>query len=90
MRKKWVERISGILAIVVVIVFVSKSVGVLRVIKNLEAQITYTEKEITYNEKLLEELKAEREAMESLEYIEKMAREKLGMVKKDDIVFRTK
>lgn len=53
--------------------------------KNLE--LNKIENKIGEEEKLNEELSIEKEMIQSDEYIEKVAREKLGMVKKDERIF---
>ncbi|MGL5674877.1 MAG: FtsB family cell division protein [Cellulosilyticaceae bacterium] len=66
----------------------AKEIG--RIIGRLDEQILRAEEQQAKEETYLEELRIERENMDTLEYIEKVAREKLGMVKKDDIVFKEK
>lgn len=53
--------------------------------KNLE--LNKIENKIGEEEKLNEELSIEKEMIQSDEYIERVAREKLGMVKKDERIF---
>lgn len=53
--------------------------------KNLE--LNKIESKIGEEEKLNEELDMEKEMIQSDEYIEKVAREKLGMVKKDERIY---
>lgn len=67
-----------------------KAVEFNRIIQGLDAQVVASQSELQKDKKRLEELKTERETMNSPEYIEKVAREKLGMVKADDIVFKQK
>jgi len=54
-------------------------------VKNTE--LDKIESKIEAEKKLNEELKNEKEMIQSDEYIEKIAREKLGMVKKNERVF---
>lgn len=61
-----------------------------RIIHGLDTQIESAKAELEKDILRLDELKIERENMNTPEYIEKVAREKLGMVKKDDIVFKQK
>lgn len=61
-----------------------------KILQDLESQITVSKSELNRDTKKLEELKKEKESMNSPEYIEKVAREKLGMVKENDIVFKQK
>jgi cell division protein FtsL len=53
--------------------------------KNIE--LSKIENKIAEEEKLNEELNKEKEMIQSDEYMEKIAREKLGMVKKDERVY---
>ena len=53
--------------------------------KNLE--LNKIENKISEEEKLKNELSIEKEMIQSDKYIEKVAREKLGMVKKDERIF---
>lgn len=65
-----------------------KAVEINKIVHNLDAQIYDSRQELIVDQQRLEELRQEKEDMNSLEYIEKVAREKLGMVKKDDIIFK--
>lgn len=61
-----------------------------KIMQDLDDQIVNSRQELERDQERLEDLKEEKENMNSPEYIEKVAREKLGMVKKDDIVFKQK
>ncbi len=50
-------------------------------------KITELKSQIEYEQKRAEEVDALKEDVDSYEYIEKIAREKLGMIRKDEIVF---
>ncbi|MGL4738011.1 MAG: septum formation initiator family protein [Cellulosilyticaceae bacterium] len=67
-----------------------KSIEIGNIINKLDYQIVAAEKELIDRKAELEVLEEEKKAMATPEYIEKVAREKLGMVKKDDIVFKQK
>lgn len=67
-----------------------KAVEFNKIIMGLDSQIVSSQAELEKDKERLEELKKERATMNSPEYIEKVAREKLGMVKADDIVFKQK
>ena len=54
--------------------------------KNIE-QISDIQSQIDYEQQKAEEVDNLKEKVNSDEYIEKMAREKLGMIRKDEIVF---
>lgn len=77
--------------VLVVTIWISfKTVEINNIIETLDYQISAAEKELEENKQYLQSLEEERKAMDTPEYIEKIAREKLGMVKKDDIVFKEK
>lgn len=61
-----------------------------KISSSLDHQIKETQKEVMAENKKLEELKIEYENIESLHTVESVAREKLGLVKDDEIVFREK
>lgn len=50
-------------------------------------KISELKSQIEYEQKRAEEVDALKENVDSYEYIEKIAREKLGMIRKDEIVF---
>ena len=50
-------------------------------------KITELKSQIEYEEQRAKEVDALKENVDSYEYIEKIAREKLGMIRKDEIVF---
>ena len=89
-KKKVIWRITLLISIAVVAYLGIRAREVSTLIKQLDAQIMSAESTLMQEQEKLEQLKAERDHMNSLEYIEKIAREKLGMVKKDDIVFKEK
>ncbi|MGL4362860.1 MAG: FtsB family cell division protein [Cellulosilyticaceae bacterium] len=60
------------------------------VIGQLDEQVIRAEAQLKEQEQMLEILQKEREQIDTIEYIEKIAREKLGMVKENDIVFKEK
>jgi len=59
-----------------------------QVSQQLDQQIKKTQKEIAIESKKLENLQKEYQEMDSLQNIEKVARDKLGLVKNDEIVFK--
>lgn len=67
-----------------------QGVRLVKISRNLDRQIEETQKELATEHKRLEELKVEYEGIDSLRTIEKVAREKLGLVMDDEIVFREK
>mgnify|MGYP000846994297 CR=1 FL=1 len=76
---------------VVTIVLVTlgyQGVRLRQVSQQLDQQIKNTQKEIAIESKKLEDLQKEYEEIDSLQNIEKVARDKLGFVKNDEIVFK--
>ena len=52
-----------------------------------EEEIAKLEEKIEYEKKRAEEVESMKAKVDTDEYIEKVAREKLGMIKRDEIVF---
>lgn len=90
MNKKVIWRITFIASIGILIYFGFKTVELNKVIASVDEQLIEAQKKLEKEQTELKELEEERDHMETLEYIERVAREKLGMVKKDDIVFKEK
>lgn len=67
-----------------------QGVRLIQVSQQLDQQLKQTQKEAAIERRKLEDLEAEYESIDSLKNIEKIARDKLGLVKKDEIVFRVK
>lgn len=78
------------MAIVVTVMLGYQGMKLVKVSKNLDQQIKETQKELRVEGEKVEALKLEYENIETLQNVEKVAREKLGLVKKDEIVFREK
>ena len=74
----------------ILIYFGFKTVELNKVMQSVDEQIIQAQKKLEKENAELQALEEERDNMESLEYIERIARDKLGMVKKDDIVFKEK
>ena len=55
--------------------------------KHKKSEMRDLQEKIKYEENLADELNKEKEEINTDEYIEKIAREKLGMVKKDEKIF---
>lgn len=90
MNKKIVWRITLVASIGILIYFGFKTIELNNVIDSVDEQIIEAQKKLEKDKAELQALEDERDHMESLEYIERVARDKLGMVKKDDIVFKEK
>lgn len=65
-----------------------QSIELYKVLHQLDFQINNKHEQVKEKEYILRNLAEEQSSMENLEYIEQIARDKLGMVKKDDIVFK--
>ena len=52
-----------------------------------EKQIKMLQEKIEYEKNRIEEVEALKDKVDTDEYIEKVAREKLGMIRRDEIVF---
>ena len=67
-----------------------------RIIKNnkindsLDIQITELKKELVKEEEILNKLQEEKNTMDSDTYLENIARNRLGLVKPDEIIFKLK
>lgn len=90
MNKKTIWRITFITCIGILIYFGFRAVEMNKIIDTLDTQLVEANMKLEKEKLELEALQEERDHMESLEYIERVARDKLGMVKKDDIVFKEK
>lgn len=90
MNKKVIWRVTLMVSIGILIYFGFKTVELNKVMQSVDEQIIQAQKKLEKENAELQALEEERDNMESLEYIERIARDKLGMVKKDDIVFKEK
>ncbi len=70
--------------------FVIKAVAVDNVLNQLGVRIVEAEKQLQEEEATLQMLEDEQTNMDTLEYIEKVAREELGMISEGNIVFKKK
>ena len=89
-NRKIIWRITVITCIGVLSYLGMRTMQLNKVIDKLDSQLVEANKKLEEEKKQLESLNEEKANMESLEYIEQVARDKLGMVKKDDIVFKEK
>lgn len=78
------------LAFLVVIVLGYQGIKLAKISQGLDLQIKEAQKEVLAESEKLEGLKLEYQNIESIHTVESMAREKLGLVKEDEIVFREK
>ena len=77
-------------AIIVALILGYQGMQLAKIARSLDQQIKETQKEVAIENKKVEALILEYENIESLQNVERVAREKLGLVKKDEIVFREK
>lgn len=89
-NRKIIWRITVVTCVGVLIYLGMRTIELNKVIDKLDTQLVEANKKLEEEKKELEILNQEKANMESLEYIEQVARDKLGMVKKDDIVFKEK
>ena len=87
-RRKIIVRIVTIATIAELMLLTVKALEVNRLINRVDEEIASTKKELEKEQEKIAAMKAEIEQIDSPEYIEKVAREKLGMVKEEDIVFK--
>lgn len=78
------------MALMFVVTLGYQGVKLVKVSKNLDQQIEETRKEVAVESSKLEGLNMQYENIESLDSVEQVARERLGLVKNDEIVFREK
>lgn len=88
--KKIPTNILRSIAILTVVFLGYNGIKVAKLSRSLDRQIEEIRKEVATENKRLEELKIEYENIDSLQTVETIAREKLGYVKEDEIVFREK
>ncbi|MDA3732775.1 septum formation initiator family protein [Niameybacter massiliensis] len=89
-NKKIIWRITFITSMGILLYLGARTIELNKVINKLDNQLVEATKKLEEEQNELEELNKEKDNMETLEYIERVARDKLGMVKKDDIVFKEK
>ncbi len=86
-KNKSIYRVLGIIFIAAFsFMFIKGVLNQPQITKN-KAQIAELEEKIDYEKKRIEEVEELKTKVDSDEYIEKVAREKLGMIKRDEIVF---
>ena len=85
--KKSKLKITTIVLLLVVLFMLIKGVMLQPQITDNYDKISELEEQIEYEKQRADEVDALKENVDSDEYIEKIAREKLGMIRKDEIVF---
>lgn len=88
--KKIILRITLLVTIMSAAFFSIKGYQLNKLIQRVDRQIALDEKELFIQKRQLQTLQDEMAQVNTVEYIEKVAREELGMVKESDIVFRQK
>ncbi|MDF2594162.1 MAG: Septum formation initiator [Clostridia bacterium] len=88
--KQTIVRTVFILTLITISVLGVRSYQLNTLIKRVDNQIYLDQQSLKSGQKELEKLEQEVTQINTPEYIEKIAREELGMVKKEDIVFREK
>jgi cell division protein DivIC len=91
MKKKHGRGSAALMIAVVIVMAVLMMFQSFRLKSNIsesKERLAYLEKQIGNEEKRTEEIKAKEIYMQSDEYKEKMAKEKLGLVKDGEIVFK--
>ena len=88
--KRAITRVTFVITVITIITFSIKGYQLNKLIKKVDNQVVNDKNELAVSQKQLTKLQWESTQMNSPEYIERVAREELGMVKEDDIVFREK
>lgn len=89
-RKKLVKQITVVITVCSLIGIAISTYQINKLTKNIEVDIATSKAELEKNKTKLAELQKEMEDMDSIEYIERVAREQLGMVDSDTIIIRAK
>lgn len=84
------SRIVVIVTIMVLLGLSVKALEVKKLIKEKDKELVMRKKELQQHEEQLKNLQNELKHINTKEYIEKVAREQLGLVKEDDIIFKEK
>ena len=88
--KKAIVRMAFIFTVMSLITLCVKGYQLNKLVKKVDFQIIRDKHELTLQKSQLKKLEKEITEMNTPAYIEKVAREELGMVKEEDIVFREK
>lgn len=89
-RKKLVKKITFGITICCLMGLVVSTYQINKLTRKIEVDIINNRVELEKQKNKLTELKKEMKDMESTEYIERIAREQLGMVDADTIIIRAK
>ncbi len=86
-KNRSIYRVLGAIFAVAFSVMIIKGIMQQPHITKNEEEIAKLEEKIEYEKKRAEEVESMKAKVDTDEYIEKVAREKLGMIKRDEIVF---
>lgn len=86
LTKKEKRIVAGVFAAAITVMLVKGVMQQPQIIQN-EDKIAELHDKIDYEQKRMEEVDEMKEKVDTDEYIEKVAREKLGLIKNDEIVF---
>ena len=86
-KNRTIYRVLGILFIFAFSVMIINGILKQPQISENKAQIAELEKKIEYEKTRIAEVEDLKSKVDTDEYIEKVAREKLGMVKRDELIF---
>ena len=88
--QKITVRLAAVATLIIICCFVVNGQRVKALQIRVEEQIAIEEKKLAKEESKLEDLTKEMEQIDTLEYIEKVATDQLGLVKEDTIVFKAR
>lgn len=86
-RNKSIYKVLGLAFIAVFSFMIVKGIVQQPKITDNETKIAELEQKIEYEKNRIDEIENMKTKVDSDEYIEKVARDKLGMIKRDEIVF---
>lgn len=93
MRLKKISKFSNICVVATVIlvsILMIRAIAIQKTIHSLDVKIANSKKELALTNTKLKALETELKQVDSLEYIEKIATDRLGLVKYDAIIIREK
>ena len=93
MRLKRISKFSNvcvIATIVLVCILIIRAIAIQKTIYSLDVKIENAKKELSLTNAKLKLLETELKQVDSLDYIERIATDRLGLVKEDAIIIREK
>lgn len=88
-RRRTGLRLTAIMVLIICGVVMFKTQELELVSAKTTAQVAELEQQIAKEEEISEEIKERKVYMQTLKFIEDMAREKFGLVYKDEIIFKS-